>query len=182
MEQQTTTHPVRDFVDSICTRMYCHDHLKMASGTQRITASRPIRPNKIVLKIPRSWTIWDLDALGDDYIQQELVIVLHPVQPAAFLAAYLARLLNQVKKKKEKENNLAETTAHVDPILEQYLLHVLPTYDELLLFHPLLWTERDTKSKLGGMSTYDHVTALQSMVSDEYTAFTMASAKFKNGY
>lgn len=163
------------------TAAFCHT--AMAARRRTLAAVKGvIRKHETVLEIPRSFTIWDLDALRNPWVQRELfaarVSGTKPLPAASFLAAYLSRLLfpdEGATNAAQKDNwNLSH------PILHEYL-SILPNKIEDFAFHPLLWSEQDLKESLGPFTyTYDLVMSVRRSVNEEYEALAKASVDFQS--
>lgn len=175
----------RSFLQHICKDpdVHCHASLVPARRTQK--AIQKIPTNDRVLQIPRRLLILDIDALRDPFVREQLFAPLQRkgkregeanppdtannnkkgepiVNAAAFLAAHLARL---------QTNSTAR--AALDPILQEYLDTVLPTYDHYAVFHPVLWSDAEFKDYLPlYSSTWTAVQGFKSMIAREYQTFT----------
>jgi hypothetical protein len=181
----------RAFLQRICKEpdVHCHASLVPVRRTQK--ASRKIHPNDRVLQIPRRLLILDIDALRDPFVREQLFAeppnpadttatkkeVKPVVSAAAFLAAHLAHLQAN-----------ATARAGLDPILQEYLEKVLPTYDDFALFHPILWSDEELRDHLPPhTSAWKTVQASKSMIAREYQTFTDRSTLWadqvsKHGY
>jgi SET domain len=178
--------PLSIFLKLICGDASTFCHLAMAARRRTLAAVRGmIHKHETILEIPRHLTIWDLDALRDPWIQQELfaarILGTTPLPSAAFLAAYLARRLFPAP---SPDAGVITNTAQQDnwngnhPILQEYL-SILPNTVDDFAFHPILWPDQELEVLLGTYtSTYDHVIGLRRTVNDEYTAFAKASTDF----
>ena len=146
---------------------YCHEALVPYRRTQK--AKKLIHQGERVLVVPRHLQIWDLDALRDDFIRDELGSARHvhtnnPLHSSAFLAAYLARRVYH--------NQMAD-----DPMRPYF--DILPTFKTLDTFHPALWSERRLTSLLEPHSwSFSVAKGYQDMLRSEYNALTDASHKF----
>lgn len=170
---------VRNFLEHFCSLTYCHKGLVASRRTQQTV--RVILQGQTVLQIPRQYTIFDLDALRDEWVQQELFSVeisKRHLDSAAFLAAYLARVLKQLF---DQSANITMTYGDHrvtgDPILREYL-SILPRSMEDFDFHPVFWSERDLEMLGLHSLAYDHVIAQRSRIRNEYDAFSSVSSKF----
>jgi hypothetical protein len=167
----------RAFLQRICKEpdVHCHASLTPARRTQRVT--RKIHTDDRVLQIPRRLLILDVDALRDPFVREQLFAeppdptdvdadaaeaVIPEVSAAAFLAAHLAHLQAN-----------ATARAGLDPILQEYLEKVLPTYDDFASFHPVLWSDADLKEHLPPhTSTWRAVQVFKAGITKEYRTFT----------
>jgi len=168
---------VLHFLEHFCSISFCHKGLVASRRTQQTV--RVILQGQTVLKIPRQYTIFDLDALRDEWIQQELFSVeisSRHLDSAAFLAAYLARLLKQLF---DPSSNMTYGDYRVtgDPILREYL-SILPRSVKDFDFHPVFWSEQDLEMLGLHSLTYDHVRTQRTRIRDEYDAFSSVSQKF----
>jgi len=138
-------------------------------------------------------SIWDLDALRDAWIREELFGASHhaanhdaePLEAAAFLAAYMARLLGRVFETSSNnsrgvgEDDDGEEWITADPILREYL-SILPASVEDFRFHPVLWPEEELELLGTYSSTYDQVMGQRRRIANEYEAFSNVSSKFSS--
>lgn len=165
---------ITHFLKRICqssATVNCHPGLSAAWG-RIIKAVRRIRMHETVLSLPRELTIWDLDAFRDAWIQAELFSAKNKedgtaLDAAAFLAAYLARLLLQL------HSTIGNKTP-INPILVEYL-STLPTN---FSYHPLMWPGAKLTGVLQSTYTSNHVLALRRTVKHEYDAFATVSSEF----
>lgn len=133
-------------------------------------AAKSIPGGKTLVKIPRALQIWDLDALQDFWIQQELKDAKHAItgnslDSGAFLAAYLCRRF------------ITNPDEH-DSLLPYY--EILPSLRQLARHHPTLWDSDALEQLLNDKSsTFAVVKAYQDMMDSEYKAFEDASDLFK---
>jgi len=158
---------VRLLLKSICRDQAVHCHDALVPVRRTVKPTRTIQAGEKILEMPRRLQTWDLDALRDPFVKNELLsarIGKSALLSAAFLAAHLARLLLQ--------------NAGLNPVMVEYL-DVLPSYDDFAGFHPLLWSEQELTEILGEYtSTYEFVTAFQMSTEDEYAAFSTVSPSF----
>ncbi|GAX19237.1 hypothetical protein FisN_4Lh180 [Fistulifera solaris] len=166
---------VHRFLKQICTAaddaVFCHPSLTPSRRTQR--ATKRIKTGEVILVVARHLQLWDLDALRDPFIRNELLTARltngDALPNSAFLAAHLA-----YKRKLAIQQN-----SDFNPILRNYLTDVLPSYDDYAAFHPILWPEDELDSALGPYSsTFSHVMMFRRLVHDEYDAFTRVSTEF----
>lgn len=154
------------FLSAICRQATCARFVIPSKRT--LQAARPVRAGESLFEIPRSMQFWDIDALRDGFVRQNLLSARHAVtgnhlSSGAFLAAWIALKLN---------NNRIEN----EPARQAYL-DLLPSEEESL-HHPLLWDKGELKESLGGHSlNYAVVTAYRDMVASEYMALVKASDK-----
>lgn len=145
----------------------CHASLIPRGRTQQTT--KLITPGEKVLVVPRNLQIWDLDALRDEFIQQELFEARHAgtnnaLESGAYLAAYLAR----------RYYFLAIKDDPMRPYLD-----ALPNYETLEVSHPVLWSESRLSALLEShSSSYAVAKGYHDMVRSEYSALTFVSPTF----
>jgi hypothetical protein len=126
-------------------------------------------PGERILVVPRHLQIWDLDALRDEFVQQELFQARHnhtnnPLDSGAYLAAHLARRYYFFNDKN-------------DPMLPY--LGILPAYETLEATHPALWSEKRLSALLEPhSSSYAVAKGYHDMLRSEYSAFTHISPTF----
>jgi hypothetical protein len=180
----TEVEPVtRAFLQRICKEpdVHCHASLAPARRTQKVT--RKIHTDDRVLQIPRRLLILDVDALRDPFVREQLFAkppepsddtdaakeeVIPEISAAAFLAAHLAHLQAN-----------ATARAGLDPILQEYLEKVLPTYDDFASFHPVLWSDADLKELLPPhTATWRAVQVFKAGITKEYQTFTDRSTRW----
>jgi hypothetical protein len=170
----------RTFLQHICKEPDVHCHAALAPARRTQKAIRKLHTNDQVLQIPRRLLILDIDALRDPFVREQLFAeppnpaatkaaknkeVRPFVNSAAFLAAHLAHLQAN-----------ATARSGLDPILQEYLEKVLPTYDDFAIFHPVLWSDKELKDHIPPhTSTWAAVQAFKSMISREYQTFTYRS-------
>jgi len=163
------------FWSTMCREAQCARYVNPVRRT--LQASRPIRSGEVIAEIPRHLQIWDIDALRNEFVREELLSARHArtgnlLPSGAFLAAYLAlqyqdMMLSNVTASKDIEKS----------ILKSYF-EALPTGDELV-DHPVLWSTEDLASALGQHSrSFGVVVAHKEMVASEYQAFLRASGNF----
>jgi hypothetical protein len=158
---------IRSFLSLACRTAYC---ARFVVPTRRtLQAARPIRAGERLVEIPRSVQFWDLDAMRDDFVRDQLFAARHArtnnrLASGAFLAAWLA--LQQLLLENE-----------TDPVRKSYL-ETLPSVDELS-HHPILWEEDELREALGSHSfNFAVAQSYREMVESEYEAFAMASTPF----
>ena len=160
-----------DFInDFVCkaSGAFCDTSLLPHQRSQMTTKDIP--GGKPLIKIPRSLQIWDLDALQDKWIQEELKNAKHnmtgnTLDSGAFLAAYLC--LRFISSPKDD-----------DPLLPYY--NILPSFRHLARHHPTLWDTSALESNLHGKSTsFAVIKAYQDMMESEYNGFAFESEAFK---
>jgi hypothetical protein len=165
----------RAFLQRICKEPDVHCHASLAPARRTQKAIRKIDTNDRVLQIPRRLLILDIDALRDPFVREQLFAeppnpadttddnkeVKPVVSTAAFLAAHLAHLQAN-----------ATARAGLDPILQEYLEKVLPTYEDYAVFHPVLWSDAELKDHLPPhTSAWRAVQVFKSMITGEYQTF-----------
>jgi hypothetical protein len=157
------------FLSRACTVAYCHKSLKASHRTLRATSR--IETGERLFEIPRSMQIWDLDALRDPFIRKHLFSASHKLtgnHPGneAFLAAYLALQMYEVK----------EGNTDID-ILRLAYFDMLPTLEEFD-YHPLLANGPELKDILRQSSAYSVLESYRNMIISEYEAFADVSPEF----
>ena len=177
-EQQIWDPPdprIEELVSQACEQpsVYCHESLKVVGRSLR--ATEPIQPSTKLFEIPRSMQIWDLDAYRDPFIRKHLFKASHKISgnrmgSEAFLAAYLAL---QIKQAEMNPSNF-------DPLRLAYL-RSLPTIEDFLNYHPILFDKDQVISALGPRSmAHSVLQGYRNMVKSEYDGFGVASAEFLN--
>ena len=170
---------VGDSVDlfwaNLCRRAGCHSALIPDGRTMKVSKDLPA--GSLLLDVPDSFTLWDLDAMRDPKIQNQLFFPVSTQRKkrsgACYLSVYLARLWKQAR----KGEPLAVSSSFA-PLLNAWL-KILPTYDDFVLFHPLLWRESELKDRLGEYSTaYEYVKIWLMMFEAEYVEFAENSNDF----
>lgn len=158
---------VRAFLRQICREeVYCNDALRPTRRTQKTT--RDVASGQRLVEIPRRFLIWDLDALRNDFIQQELfsarIFGEQPLEADVFLSVYVALL----------QQNMTD----LSPVLQTYL-SILPTFDDFAEFHPLLLPSNNLTNLLGEQSySYQLIRYKRKLIQLEYEALTNASMAF----
>ena len=160
------------FWSKLCATAACHPALIADGRSKRV--SQDLSTGTILLNIPHSLTIWDIDAMRDPTIQKQFFFP--PTSStrtkrsgASYLTVYLARLWKQSR----KEGNYPSTLISymISPLLKDWL-QVLPTYEDFRLFHPVLWTDADLRDRLGDYTAaYEYVTIWRMMFETEYKEF-----------
>jgi hypothetical protein len=158
---------VRLFLREICRyeATYCNEVLRPSHRTQKTTRDLP--SGQRLVEVPRHLLLWDLDALRNDFVQNELfgarIFGIKPLDADAFLSAYLAVLQHN--------------KTGLSPILQSYL-EILPSYHDFASFHPIL-LENNVSSLVGKESySYQLVRHVRQKVNLEYEALTNASEAF----
>ena len=157
---------VRLFLRTICQEAYCNDVLRPTHRTQKTI--RDIPSGQRLVEIPRRFLLWDLDALRNDFIEQELfsarIFGRQPLGADVFLSAYIA-LLQQNK-------------TELSPILQSYL-DILPSFDDFAEYHPILLGKRNLTTILGEQTySFQLIQHKQAMIHLEYEALTNVSRAF----
>lgn len=154
------------FLSTICRKATCPRFVVPVKRS--LIAARPIRQGESLYEIPRSIQFWDLDALRDVYIRENLLSARHdrtrnPLATGAFLAAWLALKLNG--NDDETETDLARKS----------YLKLLPSLEDLS-YHPILWESEELLESLGRHSLNAAVVMMyRDMVDSEYRAFVTSS-------
>lgn len=158
------------FLYQACRVAYCHDSLVLSGRSFRARERIPV--GETLVRVPRKMQIWDLDALRDPFIRQNLFQASHKLTgnhlgSEAFLAAYLALELYK----------LETSPKEVNPLRQEYL-KILPKYDDLT-YHPILWDPVELVEALGlRSSAYGAVQSYRNMVKSEYDAMSEISSEF----
>jgi hypothetical protein len=132
---------------------YCHHGLQDYKRSHR--AGLPIFPKSVLLRIPRSVQIWDLDALRALAINRPIrnLRTNRPLDGGAYLALYLWQRFV----KNYDEN---------DPLRSYYF-----SFPTNLTYHPIFWSELQLQKLLNIRShAYSVVRAYRDMVQSEYQA------------
>lgn len=165
---------VRSFLSEICKdhETYCNsDVLRPTRRTQKTI--RDLVKGQRLVEIPRHLLLWDLDALRDEFVRQELfparIFGQQALEADVFLAAYIALLQHN-------------KSSLLSPVLQRYL-DILPTYNDFAQFHPLVLLENNStiRSALLGIShtyTAQLIRHKQQMLRLEYQSLTNASHAF----
>eukprot|EP00986_Skeletonema_menzelii_P012745 scaffold7197_cov88-Skeletonema_menzelii.AAC.8 len=123
----------------------------------------------VLMEIPRELMIWDLDAVRNEFIREEILLATIPgtvAKRAALLSAYLALLRNDF------------STDHTLR-LQSSVAKQLPSYDEYKAFHPVLATIEQMELLLGKHSpAFRDLVVLRQSLNDEYDSFIATSNKF----
>ncbi len=178
---------------------YCHPLIQPAPQrrTHYVAKTKSnkisMRQGDIVMVLPRTLLIWDLDAMRNrEFIQKELFHARHEItgnslDSGAFLASFLIYRQKTIQGTwtwKENQNVLDESTiamsGNQDTRLIEYL-NILPQYNTLRTTHPTLWSEGTIKNLFGKSTMTSHlVKAYKDMIKSEYKAFCEVSAVFKS--
>ena len=156
---------VSTFLSAICRKADCARFVSPQS--RRLLAARPIRQGESLFEIPRDLQFWDIDALRDEYVRENLLKARHPqtqnpMATGAFLSAWLALKLN------------GSDETESDPARISYL-QLLPKLEDLSE-HPLLWEKEELVESFGGISLNLAVVMMyRDMVDSEYEAFRFVS-------
>jgi SET domain len=160
-----------DFINGFVCKAsgaFCDTRLRPHQRSQMTDKNIP--GGKTLIKIPRSLQIWDLDAVQDIWIQEEIKNAKHnntgnTLDSGAFLAAYLCR-------------RFISSPNDDDPLLPYY--NILPSFRQLARHHPTLWDTSASETILHGKSSsYAVIKAYQDMMESEYNGFAFASEAFK---
>lgn len=149
---------------------YCHPSLVPVSErrTHKVETN-DILPNSEILVLPRERIITDLDAMRSPWIQAELFGAVHTstgnyLDAGAYLAAFLAHRINLSK------------AGLRDPMVPYF--ESLPTYNQLLVIHPTLWSDSHLQKILKGSSALKLILAIKTMIKSEYESFSNRSNLF----
>ena len=169
---------------------YCHESLFIDGRVLRVkervdggststsNSSMPFTAQAL-LRIPRTLQIWDLDAMRDPFIREELIHASHTMtgnhlSSGAFLAAYIALQLQQLT----EGYTLSNLKLITNPIKIQYLMS-LPTMEDLQSYHPVLWDKDDVAAYILKPSVLHNVIqSYRNMVISEYDALIKISTTF----
>lgn len=182
---------LRDFV---CNHpsggAYCHPNLHPVPSrrTHRII-NGALKPGEAVMVLPRELQIWDLDALRDTFVREQLLETRHggtgnALDGGAFLAAYLLKR-QKVARGEWKvvteavgaTGTASESVKDSDPLTGY--MDMLPTYNDLAEYHPTLWSQSYLLDQLGRYTpAFMTVTAFRDMIASEYSALVRASDVF----
>eukprot|EP00934_Nitzschia_sp_Nitz4_P008190 Nitzschia sp. Nitz4//scaffold11_size288233//46089//48144//NITZ4_000739-RA/size288233-snap-gene-0.42-mRNA-1//-1//CDS//3329533969//8180//frame0 len=166
---------IRSFWTQICRDAQCASSVQ--PNGRSLVASRPVRRRDVLMEIPRSVQIWDIDALRSDFVKDnQLLLARHdrtnnPLSSAAFLAVHLVVLHQQHQNATSLDGEAA------DPSQRSYF-SMLPTLEQLS-DHPLFWQDSEARERLNIQSqNYATLATFQDMISSEYQAFSEASPHF----
>jgi hypothetical protein len=171
---------------------YCHALLK-AAPQRRTHYVAPTRNNstmkkgETVMVLPRHLLIWDLDAMRDEFVQNELFHARHsitgnPLDSGAFLAAHLVQRKNHIGQKQQKKYETKDLVKEEEDDDERFLefLNMLPKYNDLIQSHPLLWPMDQVESLFGRQTpVVNLIEAHKRMIASEYDAFRTVSKVFQ---
>ena len=134
-----------------------------------LIATDDIPSQTVLMEIPRELMIWDLDAVRNEFIREEILLANIPgtvAKRAALLSAYLALLRNDFS---------TDHTLH----LQASVAKQLPSYDEYKTFHPVLASIEQMERLLGNHSpAFRDLLVLRQSLNNEYDSFISASDKF----
>ena len=161
------------FIDLFCRQpaTFCLGSMQAigtATGTT-IRSKQLVRKGTIVLKIPRNLQIWDEDAIKDDSIQQIIGSLERPVDKAAILALFLARWQRRLR----DDDSFRQSSSQEHPVLVNYLLYQLPSYEHFESYHPILWDDVTLTEQLRRSSiSFAFVKELQRQILDDFTSLS----------
>jgi hypothetical protein len=137
------------------------------------TASIPAY--QTILRISKSWTIWDIDAIQDPWILQHIILPQQqqqlkqlqqqppPLSAAAYLSIYIGRSMFHHDPRAVQDRN------HSNSIPWNVYLATLPRHIEEFNGHPIFWSQDELQRNLGTYTvTYHTVRHLQQMIQYEY--------------
>ena len=137
-----------------------------------LIATEDIAPQTVLMEIPRELMIWDLDAMRNEFIREEILLTIIPgtvAKRAALLSAYLALLRN--------DDFTAQTELTLQ--LQTSVAKQLPSYDEYKGFHPVLASIDQMELLLGNHSpAFRDLLVLRQSLNSEYDSFIEKSNKF----
>jgi hypothetical protein len=143
-------------------------HLK---HNRTLIATKDIPSQTVLMEIPRELMIWDLDAVRNEFIREEILLADIPgtvARRAALLSAYLALLRNDDFSSSDQTLQLQSSVAKQ-----------LPSYDEYKAFHPVLATIEYMEQLLGKHSpAFRELLVLRQSLNSEYDTFIATSNKF----
>ena len=185
-----------------------HYIAKTETATATATTNQPtkkVKGGETVMVLPRHLLIYDLDAMrNQEFIRNELLRARHDgtnnaLDSGAFLASYLLYRQKVLTKSwnwkggddgndgNDRNDGNDGTPLQEEGVVRddntkllQYL-NILPTFDKLQTFHPVLWSN-ETIQDLFGLQTvsYNLIHAYKSMITSEYKAFSKSSSVFVN--
>lgn len=134
-----------------------------------LIATEDIPSQTVLMEIPRELMIWDLDAVRNEFIKEEILLATIPgtvAKRAALLSAYLALLRNDFS---------TDHKLH----LQASVAKQLPSYDEYKTFHPVLASIEQMELLLGNHSpAFRDLLVLRQSLNNEFDSFISASNKF----
>lgn len=187
-------HSHRFLTNYVCntTGAYCHPLLypvpqRRTHCVAQTSKKYSINPNEVVMILPRDLLIWDLDAMRDSWIRNNLFVARHgstgnALDGGAFLAAFLVRIKLVGLGVWETEHGVEEILYH-ERIME--FLEVLPSFDDVqneqsTHTHPVLWTDDELESFFGKLTpSFRLLLGYKNMIHSEYSAFCKSSTEFK---
>jgi len=188
---------VHDFLTNyVCTARgaYCHPLLypvpqRRTHRAAETSSNHSIKSNDLVMILPRNLLIWDLDAMRDTWIRDNLFLARHDItgnalDSGAFLAAFLVRIkLLGLGIWKGGNDGLGALYDNEQKIME--FLNILPSYHEMqdemsTHSHPVVWNEEELYSFFGKLTpSFRLLKGYRNMIHSEYLAFCKTSAEFK---
>ena len=143
-------------------------------SARTLTATNIIPSGTVLMDIPRSMMVWDLDAARDDFIRKEIFgalreqsLALDPMSKRAILlSAYLALLRKDVIPATRLQLSVAKN---------------MPSYEEYAAYHPILIADiNQLKRYLGGghSPAYIHLVNVRKSLNEEYNLLSTKSTKF----
>eukprot|EP00985_Skeletonema_marinoi_P024092 scaffold16518_cov139-Skeletonema_marinoi.AAC.8 len=134
-----------------------------------LIATENIPSQTVLMELPRELMIWDLDAVRNEFIREEILMTTIPgtvAKRAALLSAYLALLRN-------------DFSADHDLQLQTSVAKQVPSYDEYKTFHPVLASIEQMELLLGNHSpAFRDLLVLRQSLNNEYDSFIASSDKF----
>lgn len=170
---------------------YCHRLLKAAPSRRThyvapTSNGSAITKGETILILPRHLLIWDLDALRDEFIRKELFHARHSktgnsLDSGAFLAVHLLKRTIDISQKKGKGGTIKNADESMTDEKFLQFMNILPKYDDLVKYHPILWPKDKMETLLGKHTTAYHLLeGHQHMISSEYDALSKASKLFQH--
>eukprot|EP00984_Skeletonema_dohrnii_P037035 scaffold38642_cov150-Skeletonema_dohrnii-CCMP3373.AAC.3 len=137
--------------------------------SRTLIATENIPSQTVLMELPRELMIWDLDAVRNEFIREEILMTTIPgtvAKRAALLSAYLALLRNDFS----TDHNLQ---------LQTSVAKQVPSYDEYKTFHPVLASIEQMELLLGNHSpAFRDLLVLRQSLNNEYDSFIASSDKF----
>jgi len=176
---------------------YCHPLLKpeparRTHSVAKTASNDTIKNGDIIMVLPRHLLIWDLDAMRDPFVADQLLEARHgetgnPLDSGAFLASYLVRLKLKAGGLWSNEDDHYDTGTVNIGDQDQYqekrmaFLNMLPSYQTLQKTHPTLWSDNELATLFGRLTpTFALVRGYKNMMNSEFDAFCAASDAFND--
>ena len=167
--RESVDYNVRLFLREMCKVTSCHSGLSPTRRTQR--ASRSVPAGERLLVIPKENTIWDVDALRNNWIAEELFEtneISEELSGAAYLGVHLARLFLGLEQ--------LPTSHDRNESMHLYIHSVLPSSIEDFNYHPIRWS--NLKQLLHGTYAFERIIEVRKRIRTEYETFQHRSSAF----